>query len=1790
MTFKLQILHASDLEGGIDAISNAPNFSAITDALEQDAAANDIESIFISAGDNYIQGPFFNAGGAPELGGTFEGFYNAFFGLIDESALSEIDDTNGDGFFDNTEIEAAIVAGNTTFDAVYTTDVNNDGFADYFEEIDSFEGRLDIAITNAIGVDASAVGNHEFDPGTDAFENIINFDSEEGNSLSASRFDLNGIAPGHVNFLQEVDTPGAQFPYLSANLDFSANSDLGSLFTDEIRLNTTFQSDLSSAREPLPGSEGDFPAVFETAGDVPDGNDDRIAQATQIQAGDQLIGVVGATTQLLESISSPGNVEDTTRGLEDPAVNDLPALAAVLQPVINDLIAAGSNIIVLTSHLQQFALEQELATLLEGVDVIIAGGSDTISANADDRLRAGDTADQPYPFLTTGADGNPTAIVSTNGEYTYVGRLVLEFDDAGVLTVDPLSGTFATDEQGVLDVTGAATLEDAIAASDIATDVANLTGAVTGIVTTQDADVAGVTSVYLNGEREDVRTQETNLGNLTADANIVAVNEAGFEATVSIKNGGGIRAAIGEIDGLTGEELVPQANPLSGRDEGEISELAIDNALRFNNELVTVNLTPEQLLIILEHGVSATGPGNTPGQFPQVGGLQFSFDPEGAAQVVNSATGEVTTEGSRIQTVSITDLEGNPNQIIVENGEVVDGAPASISVVTLNFLAGGGDGYPFAAFSDVIETGIGEQDALSDFLTANFPEDGGTPFSEADTGAEQDLRIQNLSVRSDVVGDVLPLEIDGTPGRDILNGDTGADIINGFAGADVIIGDDGNDQLNGGRGADTILGGDGDDVIDGGHGADTAIGGEGDDTINGGRGRDNLIGEDGDDTINGGGGRDTILGGDGNDMIDGGAGRDNLNGGDGDDTIKAGLNDISVDGGDDHDTIDLGNLNQGVTVNIAEQTATGTDTGAELEFENIENATGTTFADTLIGDGEDNVLTGLDGDDIFISSGGSDTYDGGEGNDTVDFSGEEGGVIVDLLSEQSVTNGANVAFVAEGTDTAEIVTFDTDSQQLFVAGGEFIDVFDNNGNLIVAIPVPTEVTSVSVSNGQLAASVPADPETDPGSVLLFNIADIEEGIVPDPVQTFTVGSLPDNLTFTPDGTKIIVANEGEADDGIDPEGTISIIDLATSTVLPLTFNAFDAQEDALIAEGLLIFGQEDGADVTVSQDLEPEFVAVAPDGSQAFVTLQENNAIAVVDLSGETPVISDIVPLGTKDLSLTENGIDGANDDIINIASIDNAIALFQPDAITSFEIGGRTFFATANEGDARDFDESNLENFTLDPTIFPNAAELQNDDTGIGNLEVSQSVGDTDGDGDLDQLAIFGGRSFSILDDEGNTVFESGNMISTILAERFPLFFNDNRSDDAGPEPEAVAIGEVNGETILFVGLERSASVLAFVVNEGVGGELEVDFRGFVALPVPGGFPLADDLDDLVAPEGLQFVAAAHSPTGQDLLFVSDEEAGNTYALNLALDTTASATLLGIENVVGTEFDDQIGGDNNVNVINGLDGDDLLQGRGGNDTINGGDGDDTILGGGGSDVTDGGGGIDTASFEDIGFGVTASLVDGEATYSPAADVLVTDTLINFENLTGSDFDDDLEGDAGANVIEGLDGDDVINGGRGADNLLGGDGEDTLNGNRGNDIIIGGDGNDVASGGRGSDDIDGGDGVDILFGNAGADTLSGGDDNGLLFGGNGRDTLIGGDDNDLLFGGNGRDTLIGGDGNDVLNGGRGIDTAIFEGSEDDFDIFEVGNVAIVTNLDDGSVDTLISVENIVFDDPDLGLV
>jgi alkaline phosphatase len=653
----LKLLHASDLEGGLDALNRAANFGAIIETLE------DSSTLIVSAGDNYIPGPFFNAAGdfsfQPVLQDTYEQLFGEPVGSLGQ--------------------------------------------------VEVREGAVDITIMNIIGFDASAVGNHEFDGGSEIFRDLI----EEELDDDAVTPDKSDIVPGEVEWF------GAQFPYLSANLDFSGDSALSGVYTPDILPNTAYTYTPAEA----------IAKKFATA----QGASTKIAPATTVLVDGEIYGVVGGTTQNVGDISSPTGTVDRTGG-----AIDIPALAAVIQPVIDDLEAAGVNKIIVVTHLQQLSREEELATLLSGVDIIIAGGSDTLLANPGTPLNPGDSAAGAYPVVTANADGEPVYIVSTDGEYSYVGQLVANFDAAGVLTgFDPVSGPIATENPAALAGLGFADY-DALKAATTRDDlIQGLVDGIQNIIIAKDATVYGETTVFLEGRRSNVRTEETNFGNLSADANLAAAKAFDSTVQVSLKNGGGIRNQIGEIVQEDEKTLLlpPAANPLSGKLAGQISQLDIENTLRFNNQLSLLTLTAQGLVDILEYGVADSAPGNTPGRFPQVAGLSFAFDFDASP---------------RVRSLSLKDAEGYTTDVIVEDGVLLGDPSREIRIVTLNFLAGGGDGYPFPALgSNRVDTGIGEQQALADYLVANHGIGAGTPFRAKEVGPGFDGRIQNLGFRSD---------------------------------------------------------------------------------------------------------------------------------------------------------------------------------------------------------------------------------------------------------------------------------------------------------------------------------------------------------------------------------------------------------------------------------------------------------------------------------------------------------------------------------------------------------------------------------------------------------------------------------------------------------------------------------------------------------------------------------------------------------------------------------------------------------------------------------------------------------------------------------------------------------------------------------------------------------------------------------------------------------------------------------------------------------------------------------
>jgi 2',3'-cyclic-nucleotide 2'-phosphodiesterase (5'-nucleotidase family) len=638
--YTLQLLHLSDMDSGGDLVTNAKAISALVKKFRAEMPDN---TLFVSSGDNYIPGPFFNA--------------------ADDTSLA-----------DELGVPSA--------------------------------GRGDIGILNAMGLQVSAFGNHEFDNGTRTVSDLLKSATSGGKTWA-----------------------GTQFPYLATNLDFSADSNLASLAAA--------------------ANDGAEASTLKS----------KIAKYTVVTVNGEKIGIVGASTPTLPAITTMGGVAVR------PADNNTAKLAAEIQTSVDALTAKGINKVIVLAHMQQLAVEKALAPLLKDVDVIVAGGSNTGLYDADDLIRAGDTKGGDYPLSYSSATAEPILVVNVDADYKYLGRLVLPFDkDGKIITarLDPAkNGAWATHTAGL--TRAGVTMADAMPS---VTAIADKIGAV---ITAKDGNLLGAASVYLEGDRVFVRNRESNLGNLSADANLAYAQRTDGSVAISLKNGGGIRSSIGYIDAPAGStsggvKTKTAANAALNKQAGDISQLDIEFALKFNNGLSLLTVTAEQLKQVLEHGVSDWTATSTQGKFPQVGGIKFSFDPTLAA-------------GSRVKTIVVDDPDGTGPatgpETVYRNGAFQVATSKGYRMVTLNYLANattiggtvGGDSYPFPAFKiadaslfnqvDLVASGTtmsfttagGEQDAFAWYLKGTHPRSA--PFAVADTEHANNLRIQNLSKRSD---------------------------------------------------------------------------------------------------------------------------------------------------------------------------------------------------------------------------------------------------------------------------------------------------------------------------------------------------------------------------------------------------------------------------------------------------------------------------------------------------------------------------------------------------------------------------------------------------------------------------------------------------------------------------------------------------------------------------------------------------------------------------------------------------------------------------------------------------------------------------------------------------------------------------------------------------------------------------------------------------------------------------------------------------------------------------------
>ena len=503
-----------------------------------------------------------------------------------------------------------------------------------------------------------------------------------------------------------------------------------------------------------------------------------------------------------------------------------------------------------------------------------------------------------------------------------------------------------------------------------------------------------------------------------------------------------------------------------------------------------------------------------------------------------------------------------------------------------------------------------------------------------------------------------------------------------------------------------------------------------------------------------------------------------------------------------------------------------------------------------------------------------------------------------------------------GLSSAEITAYDPLSKRLFVINGAnaSVDVLNladpAKPTLIGSIATASigaglgGINSVAVFNGIVALAIEASPKTNNGVVAWLRASDLAV------LGTNTVGALPDMLTFTPDGKHLLVANEGEPNsyglaDSVDPEGSVSIIAVsgltptATASNLVRTvsmagFSSFNSQLATLRAAGVRIYGP--GA--SVAQDLEPEYITISADSTTAYVTLQENNAIATIDIATKT--VTSIKPLGFKDHNLVGMGMDVSDEDgaidsntgtpIIKIGPVP-VKGMYLPDALASYTVNGKTYLITANEGDTRaDWPGFNEETrvrahcaLGLDPTVFSDAAK-QILDSNLGRLRITTSPnGGSAGKnaaGLCTELYSFGARSFSIWSSDVSRVFDSGDDLEQRTKALSNVAFNashdnntlDSRSTSKGPEPEGVAIAKFGDRTFAFIGLER------------VGGVMVYDVTNPSSATFVNYLNTRDGITSDRGPEGLTIIKASDSPNGKPLLVVGNETSGTTAVFEINL------------------------------------------------------------------------------------------------------------------------------------------------------------------------------------------------------------------------------------------------------------------------------------------------------------------
>lgn len=558
-----------------------------------------------------------------------------------------------------------------------------------------------------------------------------------------------------------------------------------------------------------------------------------------------------------------------------------------------------------------------------------------------------------------------------------------------------------------------------------------------------------------------------------------------------------------------------------------------------------------------------------------------------------------------------------------------------------------------------------------------------------------------------------------------------------------------------------------------------------------------------------------------------------------------------------------------------------------------------------------------------------------------------------IVPDPIVSSADDATLALSPIGTFETGQFDVSSAEIVAAYGDRLFVVNAQAGSVSVLDYsdPTAMTqefaldatgvanSVAVrADGLGVVAFESEVKTDPGRLVFFdaNAQDAASALL----GSVEVGPLPDMVTISKDGAYAVVANEGEpaVDFSIDPEGSVGVVTLPQTVSAPgqdavktATFNEFEAGGAKTLPADVRVFGPTPaGDDKPVSRNLEPEYVTV--DGGVAYAALQEANAVAVVDLASAT--VTDIWPLGFKDLSLQKNALDPSDrDGGFSLRTFPGLKGMYMPDGIQSYTAGGQTYLVTGNEGDAREWgtyiEPARVKNLATEgrgPVCEPLAGLTG--DADLGRLNVTTENGFDEAAGCYSELYAYGGRSFSIWTTDGRQVFDSGSAFEEITAAAAPGFFNSNhtasnlegRSDDKGPEPENLAIGTLSGRTYAFIGFERVSGIVVYDITDPAASRFVtyVNNRDFSVSVADGGdLAAAGDL----GPEGVTFIPAETSSTGRPLLAVGNEVSGTTtlYAIDdLLAPATTDIQVLSINDFHGRLEQDLRNGEAGAAVLAG--------------------------------------------------------------------------------------------------------------------------------------------------------------------------------------------------------------------------------------------------------------------------------